>query len=141
MAELKTKATKASVAKFLNGIADEQVRKDAKAVAALMRKSTGGAPKMWGTNIVGFGSYRYQYSTGRQGDWFLVGFAPRKTNLTLYLVGGFKSQPELMKKLGKHKVAGSCLHIKTLEDVHVPTLQKLINASIAILKKREKALT
>ena len=141
MAELKTKATKASVAKFLNGIADEQLRKDAKAVAALMRKSTGSAPKMWGANIVGFGSYRYQYSTGRQGDWFLVGFAPRKTNLTLYLVGGLKSQPELMKKLGKHKVAGSCLHIKTLEGVHVPTLQKLIDASIVTLKKREKALT
>lgn len=141
MAELKTKATKASVTKFIAGIPDEQLRKDAKAVAALMRKTTGAAPKMWGTSIVGFGAYRYQYASGQKGDWFLVGFAPRKANLTLYLVGGIKSQPELMKKLGKHKVAGSCLHIKTMEGIHVPTLQKLMDASIVVLKKREKALT
>ena len=135
MAELKTQKTKASVSAFLNAIEDDQIRKDSKAVAAMMQKATKAKPAMWGTNLVGFGQARFKYATGRELDWMLVAFAPRKNNITLYIMSGFERHDELMAKLGKHSHGKGCLHIKRLSDVHLPTLQKLIDASVKHVKK------
>lgn len=138
MAELKTKATKASVSQFINAIKEEGRRRDCKALVAMMTKATKAKPKMWGTAIVGFGDYRYRSpATGREGDWFEAGFSPRKAALTLYLLGG--RNKELEAKLGKHSSsAGSCLYIKDLEAVHKPTLQKLITESVKSLRSLKK---
>lgn len=136
MAEVKTKKNNASVAAFLNAIEDRQKRADAKKVAAMMRDATGSRAKMWGTSIVGFGSYHYQYASGREGDWMLVGFSPRKQNLTLYIMPGFKSFDSLMAKLGKHKTGKSCLYINTLADVDEKVLQKLIVQSVKHMRSK-----
>lgn len=136
MAELKTKQNKASVAAFLNAIDDKQKRADAKKVAALMRAATGSRAKMWGTAIVGFGSYHYKYASGREGDWMLVGFSPRKQNLTLYIMPGFSKFDGLMAKLGKHSTGKSCLYIKQLADVDMKVLERLINESVKHMRKK-----
>lgn len=130
MAELKTKPTDQSVRDFLNQIPDEERRENCFALAKLMQEITGSKPKMWGPSIVGFGSYHYKYASGREGDWMLTGFSPRKKDLTLYIMMGFDKHPELMKQLGKHSVGKSCLYIKRLSDIHLPTLKKLIKASV-----------
>jgi uncharacterized protein DUF1801 len=134
MAELKTKPTAQSVKDFLNSISDEERRDDCLAIAKMMEEITGEKPKMWGPSIVGFGSYHYKYASGREGDWLMTGFSPRKKDLTLYLMMGFEQHGELMKQLGKHSVGKSCLYIKRLSDIHVPTLKKLIRASVKQLK-------
>jgi hypothetical protein len=136
MAELKTKATTASVSQFINGITDDQRRKDCKTLIAMMTKATKARPKMWGSAIVGFGDYRYRYASGREGDWFLAGFSPRKSALSLYLMGGKKK--ELLDKLGMHSRGIGCLYLKNLDDVHKPTLQKLIDFSVKDLKRMVK---
>ncbi len=100
-----------------------------------MRKATGADPKMWGTKIIGFGDFRYKYASGREGDWFLAGLAPRKSEITIYLTGGPRQHPELLQTLGKHKMGGVCLYLRRIEDIHLPTLRKLIAASIESLKK------
>jgi hypothetical protein len=130
MAEAKTKPTDQNVEDFLNKIPDPERRDDCLAVAKIMEEITGEKPKMWGPNIVGFGSYHYKYESGREGDWFVTGFSPRKKDITLYLMIGFDKHGELMEKLGKHSVGKSCLYVKRLSDVHVPTLKKLIKASV-----------
>lgn len=135
MAELKTQKTKASVSAFLNAIEDDQIRKDSKALAAMMQKATKAKPALWGTNIVGFGQARFKYASGREFDWMLVAFAPRKQQVTLYIMSGFERHDELMAKLGKHSHGKGCLHIKRLSDVHLPTLQQLIEASVKHVKK------
>lgn len=135
MAELKTKKTNASVEKFLNDVADEQRRKDSFAILELMKKATKQEPAIWGTSIVGFGHRVYKYPSGRELDWFLLGFAPRKQDLTLYIMPGAERYPELLKKLGKHKTGKSCLYIKRLEDVNLPTLRELIKQSLKDLKE------
>ncbi len=94
---------------------------------------------MWGSSIVGFGNYHYKYESGREGDWFLTGFSPRKQNLTLYIMPGFAQYDELMKKLGKHKTGKSCLYIKSLEDINLPTLKQLIQQSVKHMTKTKKA--
>ena len=134
MAELKTKQTTASVESFLNGVADEQRRKDCFRVLEIMKAETKTEPAMWGTGIVGFGRYRYKYESGTKGEWFLVGFAPRKQDLTLYLMSGLERYPALLKELGKHKTGKVCLYIKKLEDVDLSTLKKLIRKSLADIK-------
>jgi hypothetical protein len=134
VAELKTKATKASVSQFLNGIEDEQRRKDCKAIAAMMQKATKAKPRMWGPSIVGFGDLAYVNSAKEQHQWFQCGFSPRKQALTLYLIGGYPKDPATAKKLGKFKTGGSCLYIKTLGDVHVPTLRSLLAQSLKRVK-------
>lgn len=136
MAELKTKPTAASATGFINAIEDDQIRKDSKAVAAIMAKTTKSKPKMWGASIVGFGTYHYKYASGQEGDWMLTGFAPRKKNITLYIMPGFDGQKELMKKLGPHSGGLSCVYIKRLSDLHLPTLKKLIDLSVKKLKER-----
>jgi len=130
MAELKTKPTKASVNAFLSDIEDDQQRKDAKAIAKMMKAATGVAPKMWGTSIVGFGSYSYKYASGHEGEWPLTGFSPRKQNLSLYIMTGFNGYKPLLKKLGKHKTGKACLYIKRLDDVDRDVLQELITKSV-----------
>ncbi len=136
MAELKTKQTKRSVEEFLNKIPDAGRREDCFTIAKLMKDITGSEPKMWGRSIVGFGSYHYKYASGREGDWPITGFSPRKQNLTLYIMAGFDGHDDLMKKLGKHSVGKSCLYIKRLSDIHLPTLKKLIRESVNYMQKR-----
>ena len=133
MAELKTKKTTTSVEKFLNKIADEQRRKDCFRLLEIMKTETKAEPAMWGPSIVGFGSYQYKYAGGREMEWPMIGFSPRKQSLTLYVMWGFERYPLLMKKLGKHKTGKACLYIKKLEDVDMSTLKQLIKESVADL--------
>ncbi|MCP4422765.1 MAG: DUF1801 domain-containing protein [Chloroflexi bacterium] len=129
MAELKTKKTDESVEAFLHSVENEKRRMDAFQVLDLMKEVTGEDPKMWGSSIVGFGEYHYKYKSGREGDWFLTGFSPRKQNLTLYIMSGFTEYDELMTNLGKFTTGKSCLYIKKIEDVDLPTLKKLVEKS------------
>ncbi len=135
MAELKTKRNDASVDDFLNAIKDEQVRKDCWTITDIMQKATKAKPQMWGSSIVGFGSYHYKYASGREIDWMLIGFSPRKQNITLYILSGFEGQDELMAQLGKHSCGKGCVYIKRLSDVHLPALKKLINGSVKHMLK------
>ena len=130
MAEPKTQKTRESVAKFIASIEDDKRRKDSRAVLKMMKEITGDKPEMWGPAIIGFGSYHYTYASGREGDWFLTGFSPRKQALTLYIMSGFSKYDALLKKLGKFKTGKACLYIKKLEDVHLPTLEELIRRSV-----------
>ena len=139
MAEMKTKPTNEGVEDFLNRIPETERREDCFAVAKMMEEITGDKPKMWGPSIVGFGSYHYKYASGREGDWPVTGFSPRKKDLTLYIMMGLEKHPELMEKLGKHTHAKSCLYIKRLSDIHLPTLKKLIKTSLKELKAYTKA--
>jgi len=130
MAELKTKRTEASVEKFIDAIKDEKVRLDCWTIAGIMQKATKAKPKMWGPSIVGFGQYVYKYPDGREMDWMLIAFSPRKQNITLYIGSEFKGADELLSSLGKHSRGKGCLYIKRLSDVHKPTLEKLVAASV-----------
>jgi hypothetical protein len=138
LAELKTKKTGASVSAFLNGLADPEQREDARRVLALMKKVTGLPPRMWGPSIVGFGSYRYRYPSGREAEWFLTGFSPRKGNLTFYLMPGIDRYRAILKGLGKHKTGKGCLYVKRLDDVDLGTLRKLVKTSVADAKNADK---
>ena len=138
MAEPKTKQNTGSVEKFLNTIADERRRDDCFRVLEIMKAVTKAEPAMWGKSIIGFGSYQYKYESGTKGEWFLIGFSPRKQDLTLYIMAGLERYPALLKKLGKHKTGKSCLYIKKLEDVDVPTLKQLIKQSLADLAALKK---
>ena len=133
--ELKTKINDASVDDFLNSVTDEQKREDCFEILRLMEQVTQEQPKMWGASIVGFGSYHYKGASGREGDWLLTGFSPRKGNLTLYILGGFDLHQDLLKKLGKHKTSVGCLYIKKLEDVDQDVLKELVTESIKTMKK------
>jgi len=135
MAEIKTKRNEASVNDFLNAIKDEQVREDCWVIADIMQKATNDAPKMWGSSIVGFGSRQYKYAGGREGDWMQVAFSPRKQNITLYISSDFEGRDELLAQLGKHSCGKGCVYIKRLSDVHLPTLKKLIKASVKHVAK------
>ncbi len=117
MAELKTKASDASVSAFLQSVDGEQKRRDARDILALMKEETGKRPRMWGTSIVGFGRYHYKYQSGREGDWLVTGFSPRKQNLAVYIVPGFSRYSTLMNRLGKYKTGKSCLYLRRLGDV------------------------
>ena len=139
MAETKTRPTNESVNDFLNKISDEERRADCFQVAKIMEEVTGEKPTMWGPSIVGFGSYHYKYASGREGDWPITGFSPRKKDLTLYLMMGFEKYKDLLEKLGKHSGGKSCLYINRLSDVHVPTLKKVIKVSVKDLKAYTKS--
>ncbi len=138
MAELKTKKNEASVTKFLDSVKDEKKRQDSYAILKLMKQITKADPKMWGTSIIGFGSYHYKYASGREGDWFVTGFSPRKQSLTLYLMSGFSRFPDLLKKLGKFKTSKGCLYINKIEDIDIKILKELIKQSVGYLKKHNK---
>ena len=135
MAELKTKQTTASVDDFVSSIADAQRRDDCRALAALMQEVTQSPPSMWGESMVGFGRYRYTYASGRTGEWFVVGFAPRKQDLTLYIMGGFDQSEALLSRLGKHKTGKACLYIKRLADVDRVVLLELVAQSVAHMRQ------
>jgi len=131
--ELKTKKTNASVAEFLAAIPEAELRADCRAVAKLMKAATGAPGKMWGASIVGFGDREYQGASGTT-RWMIMGFAPRKANLTLYLMGGIYHNPALLKTLGKHKTGKGCLYVKRLSDVDLAVLKDIIMASAALAK-------
>ena len=133
--ELKTIVNDASVEDFLNSVTDEQKRKDSFEILKLMEQVTKEPPKMWGSSIVGFGSYHYKGASGREGDWMLTGFSPRKANLTLYILGGFDLSQDLLKKLGKHKTGKGCLYINKLDDVDKEVLKELVEKSVKTMKK------
>lgn len=136
MAENKTKPTKARVSDFLRAVDNPRRRADAKKVAAMMRRATGKRATMWGSSMVGYGRYSYVYESGRSGEWMLTGFSPRKQNLAVYIMPGFKPFEPLMKKLGKYKTGKSCLYINKLEDVDEKVLEKLIADSVKLMRNR-----
>lgn len=138
MAELKTKVNNASVKDFLNSIENEQIRQDCFEISKMMEAATKAKPKMWGASIIGFGSYHYIGKGGREGDWMLTGFSPRKQNLTLYLMGGFDAEKNLLEKLGKYKTSVGCLYIKKLDDVDKKVLKALVTASVKKMKRQAK---
>ena len=129
MAEVKTKLNDASIEDFLNKVDDKQKRDDCFEIAKLMQQVTKEEPKMWGTAIIGFGSYHYKYESGREGDAPKIGFSPRKQNNTLYIGLGSETENPLLKKLGKYTTGKGCLYIKRLADVDMKVLQGLITES------------
>ena len=135
MADNKTKATRASVTAFIHSIEDKQKRADARKVATMMRKATGKRARMWGASIVGYGTYHYKYESGREGDFMITGFSPRRQALTVYILAGFGRFDTLMGKLGKYKTGKSCLYIKRLSDVDEKVLEKLIDASVRYMRE------
>ncbi|MFN2212726.1 MAG: DUF1801 domain-containing protein [Anaerolineales bacterium] len=134
MAQLKTQPNDQSVTGFLNSIENETRRQDSFTILELMQQVTGDEPVMWGDSIIGFGTYRYKYASGRQGEWFLVGFSPRVQNLTLYIMSGFDEYDDLLAKLGKHSTGKSCLYVKRLENIDLAVLGELIEKSVAHMK-------
>ncbi len=135
MAELKTKRNKGDVEAYLNSVENEVKRRDSFTVMELMKEVTGEEPEMWGDSIVGYGTYHYKYASGREGDWMLTGFAPRKQNLTLYIMPGFEHYEKLLGNLGKHKIGKSCLYINKLEDIDQDVLRELVRRSVEHMKK------
>ena len=134
LAEIKTRETTASVEDFINSVPDEQKRKDSFVILEMMKKASGEEPKMWGSSLIGFGNKRYKSpATGREVDWLLIGFSPRKANLSLYLTMNIKEHADVLKKLGKHKTGVGCLYINKLEDIDL----KVLKGIIAIALKRK----
>ncbi|MDX2046285.1 MAG: DUF1801 domain-containing protein [Chitinophagaceae bacterium] len=139
LAVLKTKENDASVEAFLETVNDEGKRKDAMEILSMMKKITGEKPKMWGSSIIGFGSYIYESpKTGRSGEWFITGFSPRKQNMTIYIMPGFAAYSELLKKLGKHKTGGGCLYFNKLADIDTGILKELVSHSFKYMKQKYK---
>ena len=136
MAELKTKETKASVSGFLKKIEDPARRKDAETILAMLKSATGEEPRMWGSSIVGFGRLHYKYPSGREGDWFMAGFSPRKDSFSLHLCGGFGPHADLLEKLGKFKTGVGCLYVKKLDDVDAKVLKQLVTRTVKGVSSR-----
>ncbi len=137
MAELKTQKTNASVEDFINTVEDEKKRADAQTLVQIFTKITGEKPAMWGTSIIGFGSYHYKSERSRQeGDWPRTGFSPRKANLSIYIMPGFGDYQDLLAKLGKHKTSVSCLYVKRLEDIDLKILEKIITKSFDEMQRQ-----
>lgn len=132
----KTQPTALKVSEFINGIEDRQQRVDAKKIAAMMRRATGKRARMWGASIVGYGQYHYKYDSGREGDFMITGFSPRKQALSVYIMPGFDQFDGLMKKLGKYKTGKSCLYLKRLSDVDEKVLEKLITGSVKFMRNK-----
>ena len=131
----KTQATDASVLAFLDRVPDPAVRADCVALNALLSQVTGAPPRMWGASIVGFGQYRYRYSSGHEGDWPVCGYSPRKQNLTVYVMAGFERFPDIMARLGRYKTGKSCLYVNRLADIDAAVLRELVAASNAQLAR------
>lgn len=129
MAEIKTKVSDASIEDFLNKIPEEQKRQDCFTLIGIMKEITQAEPKIWGDAIIGFGSYRYKGKSS-EGDWFLLGFSPRKQSISMYFMPGHRKDPDLLEKLGKYKLEGSCLHIKRLSEVNPDVLKELLKRSL-----------
>ena len=132
---MKTRATDANVDDFLRSVSDDGRRRDCQRLREIMERVTGEAPRLWGPGMVGFGSYHYRYDSGREGDWFLTGFSPRKANLTLYIMAGFDRYEALLERLGKFKTGKSCLYLKSLADVDEVALTELVAASVEHMRR------
>ena len=140
MAELKTKVNNASVEKFLQSF-PENTRKDGCTILEIMKKATKTEPKMWGTSIIGFGDYHYKYASGREGNFFIIGFSPRKQNLTLYINSGFDEYSSLLENLGKHTTGKACLYIKKLDDVDTTVLKEIVTKSVKAISRHNAQST
>lgn len=138
MADMKTTPTEYSVDEFLASVDDRQ-RADCHALVELMHAVTGEQPKLWGPAMVGFGQYHYVYESGREGDWFLTGFAPRKQNISIYIMAGFDRYDELLARLGTYKTGKSCLYAKSLADIDMSILRQLVTESVRYMKKKYPA--
>lgn len=136
MAGNKTVENDASVEAFIYAVDDEKRRDDSRAMIGLMRRVTGCGPKMWGDSLVGFGRYHYRYASGREGDFFLTGFSPRKTAFTVYVMPGFEIFAEQLERLGPHKTGRSCLYLKNLDAVDRDVLEEIITDSVAYMRKK-----
>jgi len=134
VSELKTKPNDGDFEAFLNSIENDQRREDCFALLQIFRSVTKCEPQMWGDSIVGFGTYHYKYTSGREGDWFITGFSPRKQNLTLYLLCGSDKQEDLLAELGPHRMGKSCLYLKRLSDAKIPVLKKLLREAMKAAK-------
>lgn len=135
--KIKTQPTNVSPAKFLAALEDEKKRKDADWLLQMMEEVTGEPAVMWGPSIIGFGTYRYNYPSGREGEWMLTGFSPRKTALTVYLMSGVERETELLARLGKHKTGKSCLYLKRLSDVDTDVLREMVATSVQKVKDKD----
>jgi len=138
MAELKNRKNDNDVIEFLNRIDNEQRKQDCFKLLELFREITDETPKMWRSSIIGFGSYHYKYESGREGDWFLTGFSPRKSNLSIYITSGFKKNEAIMENLGTYKTGSSCLYIKKLSDIDLEKLKTLVEKSVKFMKEKYK---
>jgi hypothetical protein len=136
MSENKTRANDSDVLAFLNAVEPEKKRQDALIIKELMEEISGEPATMWGSSIVGFGSYHYRYETGREGNMPIVGFSPRKQAITLYIMGGFENYEDLLGKLGKHTIGKSCLYIKKLDDVDRDILRKMVKQSVEYMREK-----
>ena len=136
MSELRTKQNDADVEAFLGAVGNDRRREDSFTVLELMKRITGEEPRMWGTAIVGFGSYRYRYASGRTGEWPRIGFSPRKQSLTVYVMPGFSRYDELLSRLGKHRTGKSCLYINKLADIDMGVLEDLIGSALDAMREK-----
>ena len=134
MAQLKTQPSKGDVTDFLNSVENDTKREDSFTILELMKEATGEEPVMWGDSIIGFGTYRYKYASGREAEWFLTGFSPRVQSLTLYIMDGFEEYDDLLGKLGKHSTGKSCLYVKRLENIDLEILKEMVEKSVAHMK-------
>lgn len=140
MAEIKTKPGQENITEFLNAISPDTKKKDAFQLLELFQKITGLTPQLWGGAIVGFGKYTYQQKSGQKGEWFLAGFAPRKSNISIYTMAGFEQYESLLKQLGKYKTGMGCLYINKLADVDLAVLEKIAQSSFEAMKKKSATL-
>ncbi len=131
----KTQPGSASVSDFLSEVTPLEKQQDCFKILEILQEETKEAPKLWGGNMIGFGTYHYKYESGREGDWFVTGFAPRAQNITIYLLCGLDTQSELMQKLGKYKIGKSCLYIKNLDDIDITVLRKMVQFNIIEVKR------
>ena len=136
MATNKTQPNDSDVNSFIESVNEDKKRADCFKLVEIMQEITNEKPKMWGPSIVGFGDYHYKYETGREGDFFIVGFSPRKQNLTLYIMPGFERYEKLMADLGKYKTGKSCLYVKSLDDINLENLKELISDSVSYMNKK-----
>lgn len=136
MSENRTRPTEQSVAEYVENLPDERRREESGRLIEIMQRATGSEPVLWGSSIIGFGRYRYTYDSGRSGEWALVGFAPRKGKLSIYLMDGFEGREELLEELGPHSTGKSCLYVTRLERVDEQVLERLVEASVAAMRRR-----
>lgn len=135
MAELKTQKTEVNPLEFLNGIDNEGIRKDALAIAKILEEEVKAEPTMWGAAIVGFGQYHYKYESGREMDWFPIGFSPRKSNISLYFAGGLAEYTDILARIGKHKTGKGCLYVQKLSDIDISVLRELVQVVLEKVKE------
>ena len=140
MSSNKTIETGASVENFINAVDSEQKRKDSWEMIEVMQRITGSEPKMWGSSLIGFGSYHYKYASGREGDFFITGFSPRKSAFTVYIMPGFERYEEQLEKLGPFKTGKSCLYLKNLDAIDRQVLEEIIRDSVAVMRERYECI-